>query len=84
MPELARHTHTHTNTCGMSRACDAPPSFPRHSYVCFLEDDPLVRLTGCWNNVYETKRFSNVVCVLEGSLLEERLMALADTAVHTA
>ena len=47
------------------------------SYVCFLEFNTMTRLTGCWDPVYEFKDWSNVVCVIEGSTLEDAIMAVS-------
>ncbi len=44
-------------------------------YACFLEGAPLIRLTGCWDPRLEFFAWSNVVCTLEGNVLEDILQA---------
>ena len=48
-------------------------------YVCYLEYSPLIRLTGCWYPSLEFHEWSNVVCVLEGSGLEDVMQDHATT-----
>ena len=48
-----------------------------HRYSCFLEGDPPLRLTGCWSPRFEFHAWSNVVCVGEGSYIEEAIDSLA-------
>ncbi|GFR50048.1 hypothetical protein Agub_g12099 [Astrephomene gubernaculifera] len=40
-------------------------------YICFYDGPVLAKITGsCWDNRYELKRWSNIVCVLQGSEME--------------
>uniref|UniRef100_A0A383W2E1 Methyltransferase FkbM domain-containing protein n=1 Tax=Tetradesmus obliquus TaxID=3088 RepID=A0A383W2E1_TETOB len=44
-------------------------------YICYLEGKLLTRLTGCWNDAFEFKAWSNVVCVASTKPLQAVLRA---------
>lgn len=44
-------------------------------YICYFEGKLLTRLTGCWNDAFEVKTWSNVVCVASSKPLQSVLRA---------
>jgi hypothetical protein len=41
-----------------------------HGYICYYDGSPnLTRVTGCWQHVYDTRSWSNLVCAANGTWL---------------